>query len=107
MELGEKLSNLRSKISSFFKALIAALLLGFTQTIPSTGVFLGPMVVPLFFFALGFPNDWYNFNGIFSFHTSRLIGGIIFYIGIAVFSVALLQWFWFRYKKQGLFTRGL
>ena len=104
------MSDLRSKIDSFFKVLIAALLFGVTQTTPIMG-FMGPMIAPLLVYVLAIPSEsqyaWQEFISIFEINGALFLGGIIFYIGLTVFCIALLQWFWYHHKKLGLFNRGL
>ena len=77
-----------------------------TQTINISG-FMGPMVMPLLFWVLA-PNRAYaqlELYGIF--FGGDLLSFIIFYSGVIIFCISLLQWFWYRHKKERFFTRGL
>ncbi len=104
------MSNLRSKLDSFFKALIAVLLFAITQTTPIIG-FMGLMAVPLLVYLVRCPTGYqFAFEDFFQFirlDGTRFFGGVIFYLGLIVLIVALLQWFRFRHKKLGLFNLGL
>lgn len=104
------MSNLRPKLYSFFKALAASLLVGITQTTPIIG-FYGFMVAPLLIYLVRCPTGYqFVFEDVFEIFRidgPRLFGGIIFYLGLVVFCVALLQWFSYRNKNFGLFAIGL
>ncbi len=104
------MSNLKSKLYSFFKAVIAALIVGITQTTPIVG-FYGFMIAPLLIYLVRCPTGYQfvleDVSEIFRVDGPRLFGGIIFYLGLALFCVALLQWCIYRNKNLDFFTRGL
>jgi protein-S-isoprenylcysteine O-methyltransferase Ste14 len=103
------LVNLKSKFEPVFKALIAAAIFAFTQTTPVIG-FMGPMIAPLLIYLPLTAGNQYFFENIlliFSIEGARFFGGIIFYFGLTVFCISLVQWFWYRHKKMRLYNKGL
>jgi protein-S-isoprenylcysteine O-methyltransferase Ste14 len=111
----KKLSNAKDKLRALFKVLLSALPLSL-QTIPAVG-FMGFMVIPLLpylLFTIPFASQapkpafiWEEFYGIWRLDGGVLFGGIIFYVGLTIFCLALSQWIWYHYKNLGLFKRGL
>ena len=107
--------NLKDKLRALFNVLLSALPLSL-QTIPPVG-FMGMMVIPLLpylIFAIPYASQgpspeiiWLEFYGIWSIDNMRLFGGIIFYVGLTIFCLSLLQWIWYRHLNLGLFKRGL
>lgn len=78
-----------------------------TQTIAVLG-FMGPMVMPLLIWILTIPHR--SFVPLEA--SNILVGGsllslAVFYSGVAVFLVSLVQWFWYRHKQDVFFTKGL
>jgi protein-S-isoprenylcysteine O-methyltransferase Ste14 len=45
--------------------------------------------------------------GVIPFYYGVTIGQIVSCIGLAILFIAAAQWIWLRYKKTGLFTKGL
>ena len=77
-----------------------------TQTINIFG-FMGPMVMPLLFWVLA-PNRTYGQLELYGiFLGGDLLSLIIFYSGVIIFCISLLQWFLYRHKQERFFTRGL
>lgn len=77
-----------------------------TQTISIAG-FMGPMVMPLLFWVLA-PNRTYApLELSWVFLRGGLLDSVIFYSGVIIFCISLLQWFWYSHKKERFFTRGL
>jgi len=69
--------------------------------------FLGPMVTPLLFWVL-FPNLQFaplDLSNIFL--GGDLLSLLIFYSGTVIFCVSLIEWFWYRHKKERFFSKGL
>jgi protein-S-isoprenylcysteine O-methyltransferase Ste14 len=103
------LAYLKNKLYPVFKALIAATIFAVTQTAPVIG-FMGPMIAPLLIYVPITSGNQYFFENIllfFSIDGAGFFGGVIFYFGLAVFCISLLQWFWYRHKKMSLYNRGL
>lgn len=105
--------NAKDKLRTLFEALLSVLPLS-AQTIPAVG-FMGFMVLPLLPYLLSIPfvsqdpnpkNVWLEFYGIWRLDNSGLLGGIIFYVGLVIFCVALFQWIWYHHKRIGLFQKG-
>jgi protein-S-isoprenylcysteine O-methyltransferase Ste14 len=110
----KKMSNLKDKLRTLFEVLLSATPLG-AQTIPAVG-FMGLMVIPLLPYLLTIPFAsqapnpefvWLEFYGIWRLDNVHLFGGIIFYVGLTIFCLALFQWIWYRHKNLGLFKGGL
>jgi len=102
------LFNLKNKLTVLFKALLASLIVLGTQVISVAGM-LGPMVTPLLLWVLVAPYRPYaplELSGIFLCY-GNILALIIFYSGIVIFCVSLLQWFLYRHKKHRFFTKGL
>lgn len=89
---------------------MASLLFGITQTTPIIG-FYGFMVAPLLIYLVRCPTGFQyisqDFLEIFRFDGTRLLGGIIFYIGLSIFCLAIIEWVRYRRKKLLVFNRGL
>jgi protein-S-isoprenylcysteine O-methyltransferase Ste14 len=86
---------------------VAVLLLFSTQVISVFGM-LGPMVTPLLLWVLAFPRTYASRELLNVFLCGgSILGLVIFYSGIVIFCVSLLQWFWYRHKKHRFFTKGL
>ena len=101
--------NLRSKLESISKILAAILIFGVTQTTPITG-FFGFMLAPLMVYlplTIGQQFFFYDLLEIFRIDGTRFLGGIIFYFGLIVFSVSLIQWIKFHHEKLTVYNRGL
>jgi protein-S-isoprenylcysteine O-methyltransferase Ste14 len=108
----QNLGNLRDKLRSIFEAFLTALLFG-TQTIFNSGVFISLMIVPLLPYLFVLPTYMRNDPNVIRyeiesmFYPSLNVGQIILFVGLAIFTVAALQWVWYHHKKVGLFRKGL
>jgi protein-S-isoprenylcysteine O-methyltransferase Ste14 len=101
------LLNLKNTLKVAFKVIVAAVWMLGTQVISIAG-FMGFMVMPLLLWVLVLPNNsyaTYELSGIFLGGIS--VSGIIFYSGFIIFCASLIQWFWYRHKKEKFFTKGL
>lgn len=107
--------NLKNKVIVLFKALVAVLLMLCTQVIAVAG-FMGPMVAPLFFWAISLPYGIDSpidarINILMDLQNNFLNGNflslIVFYSGSVMFCLSLAQWIWYRHKKEIFFTKGL
>ena len=63
--------------------------------------------MPLLLWVLVLPNNEYALYELSGIFLGISVGGIIFYSGLVVFCVSLIQWFWYRHKKEKFFTKGL
>lgn len=86
------------------------MILGVTQLSPVVG-FMGFMVAPLLVYlpliSMSDPYFFANLGQIFLFDRVGFFGTAIFYLGLLVFCVSLVQWIIYRHARLGLFNRGL
>ncbi len=96
----------KNKLLILFKAIVAAVWMLGTQVISIAG-FMGFMVMPLLLWVLILPSNTYALYELSGIFLGISVGGIIFYSGFIIFCASLIQWFWYRHKKEKFFTKGL
>jgi protein-S-isoprenylcysteine O-methyltransferase Ste14 len=104
------LANLRGKLSTFFKGLVAFLIFGATQLTPIVGFYgfmIAPLMIYLPFTSVGRQFFLSDLAVIFLFNQVNFFGALIFYLGLIVFCVSFVEWVKFHREGLGLFNRGL